>query len=423
MMLSGNNGILQRAVDSKEKTTVAGEKEQIQLEVLGSYENDGTLLIVTVNSNIKSHISGVTTDDASEFPLTVTYIATGNKYEVYGDGKVDVKGTSVTEYVKVGDYVDYDPTYSDAQKTQKVNASKLTYTSPTGTATEHGNGYTSSETGGGQKFTAKSGLKWRILNITEDNIEIIPTQLIKTDNTSKNSGNFVLNSARGYLYEEQELNEICKIYGYGYGANIDQITSFKVGGPYPGEEVTKTITDSGARSITVHDINKIAKVGEIADGVNVKTEFSELSSKYGSTKTLGSKVYFPTINPSLGNNITGISNSVGIKTLKYTNFGYYYSTKIEEEEMRDLLFNGKYWLATRNTAISDSGTISYSSYVINVNILNSTTFCDGNNRNLVEYSYQSDYSIRPVVTLKVNAIDVTNVAETSGKEENAWKLK
>lgn len=89
-MLSGENGILTRAGDAKTETEKANEKEQIQVEVLGSYSNSGKLEIATVNSNIKRNISGVTTDDATEFPLTVTYISTGNRYTVDEEGDVDI---------------------------------------------------------------------------------------------------------------------------------------------------------------------------------------------------------------------------------------------------------------------------------------------------------------------------------------------
>ena len=58
-----------------------------------------------------------------------------------------VNNLKVEDYVKVGDYVDYNPTIASKDGT-KVEESKLSYTSPTGTASEHGNGYTSTETGG-----------------------------------------------------------------------------------------------------------------------------------------------------------------------------------------------------------------------------------------------------------------------------------
>ena len=74
--------------------------------------------------------------------------------------------------------------------------------------------------------------------------------------TTDMDANFTMKGAIGYLYAEQELNEICKIYGYGYGADTSQITEYDYGGPLDGE-LTGKITDSGARSITVEDINKI----------------------------------------------------------------------------------------------------------------------------------------------------------------------
>ena len=87
-MLTGDNGILTRAGEAKEKATIAGETEQIQLEELGSYEKDGTLLVGTVNSNIKSHISEITTDDSTDFPLTATYTSTGRSYKIDENGNV-----------------------------------------------------------------------------------------------------------------------------------------------------------------------------------------------------------------------------------------------------------------------------------------------------------------------------------------------
>lgn len=413
-MLSGDNSILQRATDSKEKTTVAGEKEQIQLEVLGSYETNGNLLIGTVNANIKNHISGIITDDAAEFPLTVAYTATGNKYEVYEDGKVDVKGPSITEYVKVGDYIDYDPTLG------VIDTNKLTYTSPTGTGQSHGNGYTSTETGGGQKFTAKSteesGIKWIVLSVTDEKIEIIPTEVIKKDTIDLNNGNFVLNGAVGYLYAEQELNEVCKIYGYGKGADTSQVITYSIGGPASGEETPGSITGSGARSITVEDINKIAKVGETTDGTNITTSFANLDSNYGSTTNPTSYAYYPTTSIS-----NGQSSSAGVRRLKYTYYDYEKS-KITDSNLRDMLFNGDYyWLASRSTKTASSQAY-FGVRDIYDNHIGFVCICFGRRASVDEYPYE-DNAVRPVVTLKPNIIDVSNVTDDSGKDGHAWKLK
>ncbi len=108
-MLSGDNSILQKATDAKTNTEKANEKEQIQMEVLGSFNKNGNLEIETVNSNIKKNISGVTTDDATEFPLIVTYTSTGNSYTVDGNGNVTkaVIYPLVDSTLKEGDYVIY----------------------------------------------------------------------------------------------------------------------------------------------------------------------------------------------------------------------------------------------------------------------------------------------------------------------------
>ena len=108
-MLSGNNGILQKATDAKINTEKANEKEQIQLAVFGSYNNNAQLEVETVNLNIKNNISGLTTDDATEFPLTVTYTATGNSYTVdeYGNVNKAVVYPIVSNTLKTGDYVEY----------------------------------------------------------------------------------------------------------------------------------------------------------------------------------------------------------------------------------------------------------------------------------------------------------------------------
>lgn len=94
---------------------------------------------------------------------------------------------------------------------------------------------------------------------------LISENPIQTDSGS----NFAMAGAVGYLYAEQELNEICKIYGYGTGANTSKIFTYKTGdvenkvingNGEEEEELTEgAITGSGARSVTVEDINNITK--------------------------------------------------------------------------------------------------------------------------------------------------------------------
>ncbi len=56
---------------------------------------------------------------------------------------------------------------------QKVEESKLSYTSPIGTASEHGNGKTE------QTFKATADTKWRVLSIKNGTVELISENVIK----------------------------------------------------------------------------------------------------------------------------------------------------------------------------------------------------------------------------------------------------
>ena len=87
-MLSGENGLLKRATETKESANIAQEKEQLQLEILGSYNDNGKLEIEKINSNIKQNIRDVTTNEATDFPLIVTYVSSQNSYWIDNNGTV-----------------------------------------------------------------------------------------------------------------------------------------------------------------------------------------------------------------------------------------------------------------------------------------------------------------------------------------------
>lgn len=319
----------------------------------------------------------------------------------------------VKDYVKVGDYVDYEPTIA-TKDGEMVDESKLTYTSPTGTIpTEstgiitHGNGYTSAEEGGGQTFTAKAndgsetGLKWRVLSVSDDAIELISDKVVMTDT----GNNFMLQGGIGYLYGEQELNEICKIYGHGYGADTSLITEYTVGGSE--DTVTGIIEGSGARSITVEDLNKVANITE--------SDFKTLDASYGSEITYESPIYYPTAKSI---NTTNAGQSTSTKTkFKYTYYKWLKS-KIEDTSIQDMLFNESYYLANRCT-------YPYPTYCyFSMHIVYApgggvghASLCGGNKSNLNQYSY--DFAVRPVVTIRSDVIDLS----INYKEDNMWHLK
>lgn len=358
--------------------------------------------------------------------ITVSYFAMSNK-SIDQDKKVSqiakqykasdedmeneyqkaVNNLKVEDYVKVGDYVDYNPTIASKDGT-KVEESKLSYTSPIGTASEHGNGKTE------QTFKATADTKWRVLSIKNGTVELISENVIKTFDTNSE---FVLRGARGYLYAEQELNEACKIFGYGYGADTTKGGNYTVGGPLD-TLVTGKIEGTGARSITVEDINKIAGVYE-ENGQMKYSDGTIINSNYGDTTKPTENIKFPTIDINKGDNITGISKLAQLKNVKNTEYSYK-KDKIANQDISEILFGNNYWLASRS--INTESTYDFCvSCVYGQNVyIGNAAVCYDLNGNFIERDLSR--TIRPIVTLKKNVIDLSNI-DSNPEGINVWHLK
>lgn len=357
--------------------------------------------------------------------ITVSYFAMSNK-SIDQDKKVSqiakqykasdedmeneyqkaVNNLKVEDYVKVGDYVDYNPTIASKDGT-KVEESKLSYTSPIGTASEHGNGKTE------QTFKATADTKWRVLSIKNGTVELISENVIKTFDTNSE---FVLRGARGYLYAEQELNEACKIFGYGYGADTTKGGNYTVGGPLD-TLVTGKIEGTGARSITVEDINKIAGVYE-ENGQMKYSDGTIINSNYGDTTKPTENIKFPTIDINKGDNITGISKLAQLKNVKNTDYSYK-KDKMANQDVSEILFGKNYWLASRS--INTESTDFCVSYVYGQNVyIGNAGVCYDLNGNFIERDLSR--TIRPIVTLKKNVIDLSN-NESNPEGINVWHLR
>ena len=400
--LTGENGILTRASEASEQTEIGDEQEKIKLSVTGAIteNNGGEITRTNLNKELTNYIGTEGTDytlsETETAPFVVTYTDSGRSYVIDENGNVS-EYVDISKYVGVGDYVNYNPTVSDKNGTP-VEENKLEYTSSTGTGTEHGNGYTSTEKGGGQKFTATASTKWRVLDIGNGTVTLISENPITTDA----GGNFTMSGAIGYLYAEQELNEICKIYGYGYGADTSQVTKYNYGGPTDGE-LTGEIIGSGARSITIEDINKQAGITE--------ADYTTLNSIYGSTTNPTNNIYYPTITTT-----NGQSSSAGVKNLEYTYY-YYDKTKIENTDVQNMLFNGNYWLASR-CIYSYSSNSYFSVREVGDSVASGSNLFYGASSTLSELT-NSGFAVRPIVILKSNVIDTNTNYETEGH----WNLK
>ena len=404
-MLSGDDGIIINAQKASEENDKGREKEIVTLAVGSALSSDEGYTIArdNLNSALANHIGteGVDYTLSDTAPYIVKYLDSGRSYVIDEKGKVS-EYVDILEYVQVGQYVNYNPTVKDLSGTP-VESNKLKYTSPKGDGQTHGNGSAP------QTFTATAtGTRWKVLSIENGTVTLISEDVIKTDA----GGNFVLRGAPGYLYAEQELNEVCKIYGYGYGADKSQVTTYSYGGPKDGE-LTGQITGSGARSIRVEDINKYAGITEDENGILRFSDGTIIYNNYGSTTKPTTKVKYPTITTE-----DGKSTSAGVKNLKYTYYSYDKS-KVNQEIQNILWTGNNYWLASRCVSPVYSNEARFEVRGVSSSGVNSYSMCNANSSYMLG-STRSFGAVRPLVSLKSEVIDIdAGYNEATG----GWKLK
>ena len=341
----------------------------------GTFSNNDQILSREFTTIGTYYLHVLTTDNA------------GNKNETISEA-IKVTG-NLSSQVNVGDYVDY-------------KAGTHSYTSKKGTGTTGGTGYDTPQT-----FTSNDDIKWRVLSKENNEIVLISEEPISTtDNKSLR-----LNNAIGYLYAEEELNKICSIYGHGVGANTSKTFSYEVGDVVEGVE-KRTLSGSGARSITVEDVNKICGV----------TPSTTLDSEYGKEYTIS--ISYPTRKIAIG-----YSTSVASRKYKNTSYSYKGSDKISttSNEYKILFrnaadtFNISYWLASRSVSANRVDVYSFCYFEV-CDVLsgdvNNLYCCQGTSAGFFESCsyYDIGCAVRPVVYLKSNI-------QTSGKDSSgAWTI-
>lgn len=154
--------------------------------------------------------------------------------------------------LKVGDYVSYDP------KKSVEDEDLLSYTIDE------------------ESYTVQEGIKWRVLNIDEQTgkIELISTTPVM---------DYTLGAEEGFLYINRNLNRLCSIYGYGYGADRENGTIYTMGGPWE-KEINVKILGTAGRALNVDDVNYLHNIGEEKNGTTITTTFKDLNSDYGTNK-------------------------------------------------------------------------------------------------------------------------------------------
>lgn len=323
------------------------------------------------------------------------YLAQENKIYKFTD-----TARYINLFIKPGDKVYYDPTVGVS------DPSTLQYTSIKGFS--RANGDASNVTGNGynnQLFRATSNdNKWIVLFNDNGRITLLSDDL-KSTIAGGDSGKLIFLGPTGYIFAEQELYRICSIYGRGRGAtkNPNYIVDPKIGSPdVQGDLQPVNFTESGGRSITIEDIEKLV-------GIDTDIKRMEATKFYRGDGSWYNNIFAP----YFGKNIRPNSN-IRIPTLNIGTSGYYlgkpkytyYNISKNDpnmsNEMKDHIFKTGYWLASRSTDSVDVST-DFSISLIGDTVYRATLMYKSYvNPSSNTSSYNSRY-VRPVVTIDIDA--------------------
>ena len=335
------DGIIQHAKNASKETTVAQEKEQIQLavnewKIQKNYQKN---LEVTFKSFMAEKISNVDSVDGPDAgPLTVTMKGTENKYTLKEDGTLligecwinngDGTLTKGSETVKIGE-----KTYSNAEFQEKLN--------------DKGKTYTGSYTG-----------DWLVIGAEGDKLKLVSTESVTTqpyylgyddqkakENVSVADENNITNA------------EKLKRAAWSYAHAVDTL-----------DEIAQTATKiESARSITIDDIYDI--IGEenvdkssnadygktykyyCDDTTNGQVYSTSKKNADGSWKT-GSKAYYQpfTYTNSKKETVTigtlADGTTINKGEVELTNNYFNYTLTDPQKSAIGRLKTGYYWLAS-----------------------------------------------------------------------------
>lgn len=235
-MLSGENSILTKAEDARNRTGEKQIEEKIQLAYSGALVNgQGTITENILDYELKKYFSSFILDYANEkvtiedkdygFDGTVVGENTSNEWTQNSEGKI--VSSHGTVQLQIGDYVNYSTANSEVT---------------TITSNKTDNGYND------QTFSLDDySAGWRVLGVKNGKIELISEDIILPVVSPNKNKYFSLQGRIGYQNVETELNKIASLYGHGIHA-------------------------TGARSVNIDDINRITGYNPNAEGIKNPTQ-------------------------------------------------------------------------------------------------------------------------------------------------------
>ena len=234
MMISGQDGILNRVSNASVQDDVSGTKEQIKLELMGKYDANGKY----TNADVRDAVFKITGNEVEE-KVAVVKTKKGNKVDISdlwvtastpggGTGGGDTTITDRTG-IQVGDYINYTPDSASAYSSSKLSSSITGSSSNTSDLTQ-------------------DTLTWQVLRIYDNGA----MDLIGTPTNQS----VYFQGSLGYNNGVYVMNDIC-----------ENLYSKK----------TKGIT---ARSVNLDDMEKWLT----PDGIKARNNYSS-AVKYGEPKT------------------------------------------------------------------------------------------------------------------------------------------
>ena len=437
----GQNGIFKRALQAKQATRISEVKEEVQKWLLNNEINEKLgykeSIVSTADFLKELKDKGKITED--EYNKAVQSITTENPKIAINNGKEDVEiplkrqdGTGSTEQgthsnpqtpelgivdnksIKRGDIINYVPTGGVADKTLLIYVSPKGDTSKT-TPAYGGNGIID------QGIVVDSTItEWQVLKNDAGKITLIlrePTKVLQ------------LKGGQGWLYAEREIHKACSIYGYGKGADKSQVTKYTIGNPFiPGEAIEETITGSGARSITLEDLEELGNIDE----EEKKRLASAVGCEYGEkgSKVLKREVKVPTINSKWSSKE---SEQIYKNELVTTDYGVpnpntWVNVPNVFGKLNDLVFPSKgapeYFIASRKLRL-DPSLAGFGIVVARENLIDSMdifasslNYDDSAKDRSMEWT--KAYFLRPVVTLTK---DVELIADGEIDGKTVYRIK
>ena len=321
-LLIGPNGAIIKAKQSK---VASRYSKIIDLKDIWEANNKTSVKI--------KEAPGELTDFTQEL-LDKNVINSDEKDEIDTNKKLELEYGYVIHFnkeslIKVGDIVYYDPTAG-------ATADQLTYTSPVGSAlggeNVSGNGHSV------QIFEAKSSdNEWIVIGEENGQLKLMSKDI----KISQNNEGLIFQGGRAWLYAEEQLHNICRIYGYGNGADKSLITSYQIGNYEIDEEIqNKTLTGSGARSITARDLEVLTDLTLITSIATAERLNPENAIYMPSLSGTGPNGRCPDTMKKSHLAYTG----VWIDKETFNNHLIYFSLKDEEHIFKD----ESYWLASRS---------------------------------------------------------------------------